>query len=544
MRTKLLTAAAALLLLSAGCGRASGTDETSGASNVAVPSTALSSDAAVPPAANFEDDSLQALSWEPYANVGEVRVLKDGLEPDDRIVKEVSLHAGFDSGTMKIMLYERQDDDIYLHAALVKDDMVYDLGAVAGLTEKDVQIRDILLFRKETIKIQGAVGANATITRYIDIGDGVPKPLLFVDEGHALEYDADHDGQQEVLASSGTIPRLAVYRMKEGRIERCMLNEALQADAVVKTDEGAIAAYFGQDRVRLYWLEEDGLQPFAAYTKEEFESDRFVTIPYTPDEANRIREVADRLRLFDPYVPRQGIATDYSVEAEPAIDRDGVLKLTYPHFSIYESETDLRPQDGGKPVSGEKRYFPNFTSEWIGPAEGGGEWYVRQGSTYLSIVTAKPYNKDQLLYVIASLVPLEQLKLSDGTAAVLPPPQISRDYLFALQAANEFATAWAHRDPDSGLKWVADEWKARQDPLELDAYFRGTSNPHHMTFELTGKRRVDERTYLFELRLYEYYTGQPDYVLGFPADYGRGSTIEVVKQGEDERGEGIWRVNP
>ncbi|TNJ64078.1 hypothetical protein FE784_22525 [Paenibacillus hemerocallicola] len=98
--------------------------------------------------------------------------------------------------------------------------------------------------------------------------------------------------------------------------------------------------------------------------------------------------------------------------------------------------------------------------------------------------------------------------------------------------------------PGQGAKWVTDEWKARQDPLELDAYIRGTPNPHHMTFELSGKRRVDARTYLFDLRLYEYYTGQPDYVLGFPVDYGRGWIIEIVKQGENERGESIWRVNP
>jgi hypothetical protein len=143
----------------------------------------------------------------------------------------------------------------------------------------------------------------------------------------------------------------------------------------------------------------------------------------------------------------------------------------------------------------------------------------------MSIVTAKPFGNEQLLYVIASLVPLVQVNPSDDKTAAIPPPQITRGHLFALQAANEFATALEHRAPDNGSKWVTDEWKARQDPFELDSYFRGTSNPHHMTFELSGKRRVDERTYLFDLRLYEYFTGQPDYVLGFPVDYGRGWII-------------------
>lgn len=543
MRVKLLSAVAALLLLSAPCGSFSGTGESAAAANDTIPVAAQSAheDAL---SATISENKLQELPWGPYANVGEVRVLNDGLGPDSRIVKEVPLFAGTSSVGTKIILYESKDDSFYVHAALVKDDIIYDLGAVAGLSDEHVQIRDIFLFRKKVIKIQGAVGAAASMTRYIDMEDAVPKLLLLVDEGHASEYDVDHDGQEEVIASSGTIPSLSVYRMKDGHIERCQLNEALQADAVVMTGEGAIAAYFGQERIKLYWLKEEGLLNFAAYSREEFESDRFVTIPYTSDDVKRVQEQADRLRIFDPYVPRQGIATDYSVEAGPAVNRGGVLKLTYPHFSIFESKMDLRPHDGDEAVYGEKRYFPTFTAEWIGPAEGGGEWYVQLGSTYMSIVTAKPYDKEQLLYVIASLMPLEQVRPIDDPAAVLPPPQITRDYLFALQAANEYATAWSHRDPESGLKWVTDEWKAQQDPLVLDAYFRGTSSPHHMTFELSGKRRVDERTYLFDLRLYEYYSGQPDYVLGFPADYGRGSVIEVVKQGENERGEGIWRINP
>ncbi|MCS7463416.1 hypothetical protein N0M98_25245 [Paenibacillus doosanensis] len=547
MRVKLLSAAAAALLLTCVCGSYSRTGVSSAATNatnstilVEKAQSALTADL---PVAKSEDN-VQELQWRTYTSGEELRVMKDGLGQDDRIVKEVSLITGTSSGKIKVILYERTDDSIYVHAALVKDDTAYDLGAVAALSDEQVQIQDSFLFRKEVIKIQGAVGAAASMTRYIDIEDGVPKPLLLIDEGHASEYDVDHDGQEEVIASSGTIPSLSVYRLKDGRIERCQLNEALQADAVVMTEEGAVAAYFGQERVKLYWLKVEGLLKFAIYSREEFESDRFVTIPYTSDDVKRVREQADRQRIFDPYVPRQGIATDYSVEARSTTDREGVLQLSYPHFSVYESKTDLRPHDGGKPISGEKRYFPEFTAEWIEPVEGGGEWYVRLGSTYLSIVTAKPFDKEQLLYVIASLIPLEQVKPSDDSADVLPPLQITRDYLFALQAANEFAAAWAHRDPNSGLKWVTDEWKARQEPLELDAYFRGTSSPHHMTFELSGKRRVDERTYLFELRLYDDYAGQPDYVLGFPADYGRGGIIEVVKQGENERGEGIWRVNP
>ncbi|RKN75847.1 hypothetical protein [Paenibacillus ginsengarvi] len=543
MTVKLLSAVTAAFLLSAACGSFAEGGKSAAAENNANPVSAQTAPIAAN-TADISDIGLRELPWQTYTNRGDVRLLPDGLGPDHRLVKEVPLIAGTGSGKTKVILYERSDDSFYVHAALELDGITYDLGAVAGLSDEPVQIQDLFLFGKETIQIKGAVGAAASMTRYIDISDGVPKPLLLVDEGHASEYDIDHDGQEEVIASSGTIPGLSVYRLKDGHIERCQLNEALRADAVILTREGAIAAYFGQERVKLYWLKAEGILSFATYSAEEFESDRFVTIPYTPGDVKQIREQADRLRLFDPYVPRQGIATDYSVEAAAAMNREGTLKLTYPHFAIYESRADLRLHEEDQSVTGEKRYFPGFTAEWIGPAEGGGEWYVQRGSTYMSIITAKPFDKEQLLYVLASMIPLEEVKTSDGMTAALPSPPVTRDYLFALQAANEFAAAWAHRDPDSGLKWVTDEWKAGQDPLALDAYFRGTSSPQHMTFELSGKRRVDDRTYLFELRLYEYYTGQPDYVLGFPADYGRGLIIEVVKQGETEWGEGIWRVNP
>ena len=353
-------------------------------------------------------------------------------------------------------------------------------------------------------------------------------------------------GLPEVVVSAGTIPHTSIYRWKDGQIERCRLNEALRAEAVSITEEGAVLGAFGpnQSEIKLYWLKKDGLKQFASYSSEEYYSDRFVTIPYTPDEAILIREHADKMRIFEPYVPRKGIATDYSVEVK--IEENGVMRLSYPHFSIRQSRTDLRPREPGAFVPGEKLYFPDFTAEWIGlpDSESGGDWYIQRGSTYLSIGTAKPYSKDQLLFVIASLVPLEELKLSDGSVAANIPPPITREYLFALKAANEFASAWARRDPENGLKWVTDEWKAGKDPLYLDAYFRGTSNPHHLTFELSGKRRVDERTYLFELQLYDYYTAQPDSTFGFPANRAPGWTLEVVKQGDTEWGEGVWRVNP
>jgi len=550
VRPKLAAAAIIFVLLAAAAQHNAAPDEPAGASvnrtSVSMPdSKAVDANQAETPHDELKPLQLQ---WESYSNAGEVRLLKTGLAQAERIVKETALYAVRGSRETKVIVYAKKNDTDALHAALVRDDAVYDLGPVAGYhydKADDVTVSNIMLFGKQVIKIQGAVGAAASLARYIDLEDGAPKPLMLIDEGHASELDVDHDGLPEVVASSGTKPSTSVFRWKDGRIERCRLNETLQAEAVSITDEGAVFASFGQNQsaVRLYWLKQSGLQPFASYSGEEYGSDRFVAIQYTADDAKRIRGQADKVRVFDPYVPRKGIATDYVMEAE--IEQDGVMKMTFPHFSVRQSRTDLRPQEQGKPVSGDKLIFPGFAAEWIGPPENGGTWYIQRGSTYISVSTAKGYDKDQLLFVAASLIPLEELKLSDGTAAVAtPPPQITREYLFALQAANKFAAAWASRDPNNGLEWVTDEWKAGKEPPYLDAYFRGTSNPHHLTFELSGKRRVDDRTYLFNLRLYDYYRAQPDSVLGFPADYGRGQIIEVIKQGDNEWGEGIWRVQP
>lgn len=488
------------------------------------------------------------LTWERYTNSDTVRLLEEGLSQADRIVKETSLYAMNGLLEQKVVIYARKNDPDYLYAALVQEGRTYDLGVIAGsVYDQDDQltVRNIWLFDREVVKIQGFVGATASISRYFGMVDKDPEPLLTVTDGHALELDADHDGKQEVVSSSGTIPRTMVYRWRDGQIERSILNDALQAEAVTFTDEGAVLAAFGQDqsRLQLYWLRSDHLKPFLSLSREAYESVR-VTIPYSKEEILNVREQADKLRIFDPYVPQKGLADDYGVEVKR--EENGALKLTFPHFAIYESRTSLRPLDLEGGIY-EKRSFPDFTAEWIGlpESESGGSWYFSRGSTFFSIGSAKSVSRDELLYVAASLTPLDELQLSDGTVPAADPPlQITSDYLFALQAVNEFASAWSHRNPVEGMKWVSDEWKEGKNTEQMDAYFYGTSNPHHMTFELAGKRRVDDRTYLFDLRLYEYYTGQPDWVHGFPIELSRGWTIETVKVGENERGEGIWKVNP
>ncbi|MGZ7440167.1 hypothetical protein [Paenibacillus sp. TH7-28] len=419
MKNKILVISATCLLLSAVYGNVGDPGQASGAKDRSV-SPQISNMAST--SATFADAAeggVLPLTWEKVDGSEKVQVLEGGLKQADRIVKETDLSGVNSSQENKIVIYARKNDTNFLYAALVQNNLVYDLGKAAGYhydQDDAVTVSNIMLFGKEVVKIQGAVGAAASMTRYIELKDGEPVQLMVIDEGYAAEMDVDHDGLPEVIVSSGTIPHTSVYRWQDGHIGRSNLNEALQAEAVSITEEGAVLAAFGKDLslVKLYWLKKDGLQEFSQYTSDEYYSDRFVTIPYTSEEVKQIREQADGARVFDPYVPRKGVATDYGMTAEQ--EKDGVMKLTYPHFVVRQSSTDLRQREEGNEGSGEKWYFPDFTAEWIGlpESEAGGTWYITRGSTHISISTAKSVSKEQLLFAAASLVPLDELKLPGG----------------------------------------------------------------------------------------------------------------------------------
>ncbi|MDG0791147.1 hypothetical protein OMP38_09885 [Cohnella ginsengisoli] len=50
----------------------------------------------------------------------------------------------------------------------------------------------------------------------------------------------------------------------------------------------------------------------------------------------------------------------------------------------------------------------NGPAYWIETA-GTAAWYLQRGDTYLSVGTAKPFGPEQLLFVVASLVPLDDI---------------------------------------------------------------------------------------------------------------------------------------
>lgn len=481
-----------------------------------------------------QDRGTVALPWTKVPDLPPIRRLDDWPQSVEKTIREFDLY-GFDG--IRVTVYAKKGDADYLHAALTAKDGVYDLGGIAGYgydKDGDVTVEDVFLFKKQLIKLTGTVGASASMTRYVSLDNGVPKPVLFVDTGHVRHLDLDFDGREEVVASAGTLARTYVYRWNEDHAEMCDLNEALGASSVSISPERAVEAFSEKtDTVGLFWLTPDGLRSISTYSREEYVSDRFVNIPYTEQELREIEQLADRVGLLNPFVAGKGVATDYGVQA--SIRENDILQLSYPHFSVRQSARDLMPRDGTTVL---KLNLGSGSANWIEYDGGAGSWYLQRNDTSISIGSAKPVNREQLLFVAMSLVSLDE-KLPEPEK----PLMVTRDYLLALNAMNEFLTAWLHRDAKSGVNWVSDEVKRKTDPEVLAAHFAGVSNPHHQAFEVTGKKRINEDTYAFDVSLYEYYTAQPDSVNGLPYKRDKGITYEVVRQGEDEWGQPIWRVN-
>ncbi|MCC3375219.1 hypothetical protein [Cohnella sp. REN36] len=415
--TTVLSIAAAAALL-AGCGDkplAQGAGPLPSASqSVSPPAPGASASQKAAPSSADSDLPLGdeygevALDWRPVTDVPAVSPLADWPSGVERALHEYKLksHPG-----MKVVVYAAKADADQLYAALVAKDKAYDLGAIAGAAYKkpeDVAAEDnVEAFGQKLLKVTGTVGASATVTRYLSLAGDAPRAVLNVDSGHASETDLDFDGAREIVATAGTEPHTYVYRWNEDHAEWCDLGAALGAAATSISPESAVVAEFKANLVRLYWLDEGKLRTFGQYTSEEYWSNRFVTIPYEAGELQAIKDAAADIGLKVPYAPARGIATDYGIQA--TVDREQkTVQITYPHFEVRMAKHDLRPGSGAK--TRKTVQLPGGEAAWIEASPGSGAWYLKRGSTYLSIYTAKPYSPDQLLFVAASLVPASDLK--------------------------------------------------------------------------------------------------------------------------------------
>lgn len=354
-----------------------------------------------------ENANSPALRWAEQTPPDSAERIADWPNADNRTIRTYRL--GQPSGA-EVIVYAKQEDADYLYAAYSGNGSVYDLGKIAGIAydkKGDVTIEEqVSLFHQKVVKLTGAVGASAAYTLYFSIDDGIPKPLLRIDTGLARELDLDFDGSDEIVASSGLPINSYVYRWNRDRVEVSDLNEALGAASVTLSPERAIEASNERDGlVKLYWYSPAQLRSFAQYTMEEYTSDTFVSIPYEQQELSAIKKGADRIGVSKPYVAARGIATDYGLQI--SADANGVMQITYPHFSIRQSKHELKPKDG---VTKQRKVVLNDGPAYWIETDGNGAWYLQRGATHLSVSTAKPYDADQLLFVVASLIPWQDQK--------------------------------------------------------------------------------------------------------------------------------------
>lgn len=85
---------------------------------------------------------------------------------------------------------------------------------------------------------------------------------------------------------------------------------------------------------------------------------------------------------------------------------------------------------------------------------------------------------------------------------------INTDYLMALHVADLFLTACIKRDAESGIALLSDRLKSLYTKDDLYLAISGTSNPHYQAFEVFNGTCVDKDTYVFQVHLFEHYTGQ------------------------------------
>lgn len=105
-----------------------------------------------------------------------------------------------------------------------------------------VDLTESRLFGRPSVVVRGYCGASCPTADYLSIEDGYPFVWLHV-EASVQEYDLDSDGNKELIATAGTPLETAIYRMKDGKLQRASVNEALSALSVSFFQDGRFIAY-------------------------------------------------------------------------------------------------------------------------------------------------------------------------------------------------------------------------------------------------------------------------------------------------------------
>lgn len=167
----------------------------------------------------------------PFKSVNNEQHIKEISQiKSENIIKEQSISIG------QIILYTKKDDNENVYGAFKNKVNTYDLGVIGGNSPQNIDelltIKELKLFDKPLIRIDGVFGANSPIQNYFSIEEGELNPFLRVDTGNVTEIDLDGNGINEIVSSHGTPMTTYIYKWNNGEFVVSNINEALNALSV------------------------------------------------------------------------------------------------------------------------------------------------------------------------------------------------------------------------------------------------------------------------------------------------------------------------
>ena len=114
---------------------------------------------------------------------------------------------------------------------------------------------------------------------------------------------------------------------------------------------------------------------------------------------------------------------------------------------------------------------------------------------------------------------------------------IDSNYIRALRTLDEFLYFWMYRNWPEGINLVSETLKQEKSEDEIKMAICGLSNPHHMSFEVMGGKKIDNDTYRFNVWLYEDITG------GDQGTFDRSKPLLIDVKRYNYEGTENWLIN-
>lgn len=123
----------------------------------------------------------------------------------------------------------------------------------------------------------------------------------------------------------------------------------------------------------------------------------------TYENINQILNYAKEYGIENPYIPTEGIATDYIMEIRK---EDGVLQIVYPHFSVCESSKEISSHS--KDVQERSVKLSIGNGVWRGVQQNAPQLYLRLNGVYIAIDSARYFDENGYIKVAESMVQIKK----------------------------------------------------------------------------------------------------------------------------------------